>query len=78
MLHAKFHGNRPTGSGEEDFDRIYNIWACRPSWSCDKDFREQNINATLQLRFHIKFQVDYPIGFREEDLCNCDLILIFQ
>ena len=25
MLHTKFHGNRPTGSGEEDFLRVFNI-----------------------------------------------------
>ena len=34
MLHAKFQGNWPSGSGEEDFLRF---WAWRPSWSCDLD-----------------------------------------
>ena len=39
MLHTKFSGNRPTGSGEEDFLSGFNhIWAWRPSWSCDLDF----------------------------------------
>ena len=38
MLHTKFRENRPAGSGEEDFLRVfYNIWAWRPSWSCDPD-----------------------------------------
>ena len=23
MLHTKFHGNRPAGSGEEDFCRVF-------------------------------------------------------
>ena len=39
MLHTKFRGNRPAGSGEEDFkgfSRFYHIWAWRPSWSCDQ------------------------------------------
>ena len=49
MLHTKFRGNRPVGSGEEDFDQFYhievcgglsvmfyNIWAWWPSWSCDQ------------------------------------------
>ena len=36
MLHTKFRGNRPAGSGEEDFKGFYHIWACRPSWSCDQ------------------------------------------
>ena len=25
MLYTKFHGNRPTGSGEEDFGRVFTI-----------------------------------------------------
>ena len=38
MLHTKFRENQPTGSGEEDFLRVfYHIWAWRPSWSCDPD-----------------------------------------
>ena len=35
MLHTKFRENRPTGSGEED------VWAWRPSWSCDPDVTKQ-------------------------------------
>ena len=26
MLHSKFHGNRPAGSGEEDFYRVFTIF----------------------------------------------------
>ena len=26
MLHTKFHGNRPAGSGEEDFERVFTIY----------------------------------------------------
>ena len=38
MLHTKFLENRPAGSGEEDFLRVFTIiWAWRPSWSCDLD-----------------------------------------
>ena len=37
MLHTKFRGNPPAGSGEEDFEVFYHIWAWRPSWSCDPD-----------------------------------------
>ena len=36
MLHTKFHGNQPAGSGEEYFKGFYHIWAWRPSWSCDQ------------------------------------------
>ena len=34
MLHTKFRENRPAGSGGEDFEGFYHIWAWRPSWSC--------------------------------------------
>ena len=38
MLHTKFRGNRPSGSGAEDFLKgFYHIWAWWPSWSCDPD-----------------------------------------
>ena len=35
MLHAKFQGNRTSGSGEEDFKGYYHIWVWPSSWSCD-------------------------------------------
>ena len=28
MLHTKFHGNRPAGSGEEAFLRVFTIYGC--------------------------------------------------
>ena len=34
MLHAMFQDHRTSGSGEEDFQRIFKWW---PSWSCDLD-----------------------------------------
>ena len=37
MLHTKFQGNLPSGSGKEDFKGFYYIWAWQPSWSCDLD-----------------------------------------
>ena len=36
MLHTKFRGNQPTGSGEEDFLRFL-LFIANPSWSCDLD-----------------------------------------
>ena len=37
MLHTKFRGNQPAGSGVEDFLKGFShIWAWRPSWSCDQ------------------------------------------
>ena len=37
MLHTKFRDNRPGGSGEEDFLRVFTIWVWRPSWSRGPD-----------------------------------------
>ena len=31
VLHTKVHGNRSTGSKEEDFKAFYHIWARKPS-----------------------------------------------
>ena len=36
MLHIKFQGHRPFGSGEEDFLRFLPYMGMRPSWSCDQ------------------------------------------
>ena len=37
MLHTKFQGHWSVGSGEEDFEGFYYIWAWEPCWSCDPD-----------------------------------------
>ena len=36
MLRTKFRGNRSTGSGEEDFWRVFTIYGRLPSWSYDQ------------------------------------------
>ena len=38
MLHTKFRGNRPAGSGEDFLVFFFHIWAWLQSWSCDLDF----------------------------------------
>ena len=35
MLHTKFRGNRPAGSGEKIFEGFLPYMGWRPSWSCD-------------------------------------------
>ena len=55
MLHAKFRGNRFTGSGEEDFLKGFNIlWAWRPSWSRDSDASD-NILFSLPIEAQHKY-----------------------
>ena len=67
MLHAKFQDHRTSGSGEEDFLKVffYHIW--RPSWSFDLD-HYINFRSPFPRRLHIKFGFDWPSGFRGEDV----------
>ena len=37
MLHTKFQGNRPSGSGVEDFLRFLPYMGMAANWSCDLD-----------------------------------------
>ena len=69
MLHTKFRGNRPTGSGQEKFGGFYHIWAWRPSWRLGHVTWMSRSNLKCRYpRRHIKFQLDRPSGFKEEDL----------
>ena len=54
MLHTKFRGNRPAGSGEGDF---YHIWAWQPSWSCDQH-HVIRFSFLVPESFHKKFGSD--------------------
>ena len=63
MIHTKFRGNRPSGSGEEDFSKgFYHIWAWRPSWSCDQHHVIRFHFLVLE-SFHTKFGSDQHSSF---------------
>ena len=73
MLHTKFQGNRPSGSGEEDFKDFYNIWAWRPSWSCDLDqISKISPPPPFALRLHVKFNEISPVVSEEKSFENVD------
>ena len=65
MLHTKFHGNRPAGSGEEDFLRFlpygHGGHLGHVTWTIYTNFR-----SPFPRRLHIKFGFDLPSGFRGE------------
>ena len=68
MLHTKFRENRPTGSGEEDFRRVFTIYERgghlgHVTWTIYINFR-----SPFPRRLHIKFGFDWPRGFRGEDV----------
>ena len=68
MLHTKFRGNRPTGSGEEDFLKVFAIYSNsghlgHVTWTIYINFRSPFLRM-----LHMECGFDWPIGFRREDL----------
>ena len=68
MLHIKFCENRPAGSGEEDFLKVFTIYGRgghlgNVTWTIYINFR-----SPFPRRLHIKFCFDWPSGFRGEDV----------
>ena len=68
MLHTKFRGNRPTGSGEEDFRRVFTIYGRGGHLGHVTKISRTKFQCHYPRRLQIKFQLDRPSGFREEDL----------
>ena len=66
ILHAKFQSHRPSGSGK-DFLRFFAIYSHgghlgHVTWTIYTDFRSPFLRM-----LHMKFEFDWPSGFREED-----------
>ena len=71
MLHTKFCGNRPTGSGEEDFSRVFTMIYGRGGHLCHVTWISlQNLRFPYQWMLHKKFHFDWPSGFRDEAVCE--------
>ena len=68
MLHTKFRGNRPTGSGEEDFLVVFTIYGRDSHLGHVTKISRTKLQCHYPRRHHIKFQIDWPSSFREEDL----------
>ena len=68
MLHTKFCGNRPAGSGEKDFFKVFTIYGHgshlgHVTWTIYTNF-----HSPFPRRLHIKFGFDWPSDFRGEDV----------
>ena len=68
MLHTKFRGNRSTGSGGEDFLKVFTIngrggHLGHVTWTIYTNFA-----SPFQRRLHIKFGFDWQSGFGGEDV----------
>ena len=67
MLHAKFLGNRPAGSGE-DFLRVFNIYGRGGHLGHVTQMLRTNFHSLYPKRLHIKFGFDRATGFRQEEV----------
>ena len=58
MLHNKFHGNRPAGSGEEDFLRVFTIYGCGGHLGHVSSIMSSDFHFLVPESFHTKFGSD--------------------
>ena len=72
VLHTKFRGNQSAGSGEEDFWRVFTIYGRGGHLGHVTQMPRTNFRSPYPMRLHIKFGFDWPSGFREEDVWNCE------
>ena len=68
MLHTKFRENRPAGSGEEDFLRVFTIYGRGGLLGHLTQMQRTKYHSPYPRRLHIKFGFDRPSGFGEEDV----------
>ena len=64
MLHTKFGGNRPAGSGEEDFQRVFTIYGGGGHLGHVTQMPRTNFRSPYPRRLQIKFGFDWPSPFR--------------
>ena len=67
MLHTKFRGNRPTGSGEEDFEGFLQYWRGGHLGHVTQMPRTK-FRSPSPRRLHIQIGFDWASGFRKEDV----------
>ena len=68
MLHTKFRGNRPAGSGENIFEWFFTIYGRGGHLGHVTQTSRSNFRSPYPWMLHIKFGFHRPSGFREEDV----------
>ena len=68
MLHTKFRGNWPAGSGEEDFCRVFTIYGRGSHLGHVTQMPRTNVRSPYPRRLHIKVGLDRPSRFGKEDV----------
>ena len=58
MLHTKFRGNLPAGSGEEDFQRVFTIYGHGGHLGHVASIMSSDFHFLLLESFHTKFGSD--------------------
>ena len=66
MLHNMFCENRPAGSGEEDFLRVFTIYGRGGHLGHVTKMPRKNFRSPYPRRLHIKFGFNWPSGFGED------------
>ena len=70
MLHTKFQGHQPFGSGEEDFLRFLAYMGMAAILVMWPGLFWTNFRSPVSKRLHMKFGFKWPSGFRE-DVWKC-------
>ena len=63
MLHAKFQNHRLSGSGEEDFLKVFGIYSHDGHFGHVTLTIYTNFHCPFLTMLHIKFGFDWPSGF---------------
>ena len=63
MLHTKFRENRPAGSGEEDFLRVFTIYAHGGHLGHVTSIMSPDLHFLAPESFHTKFNSEWPGSF---------------
>ena len=59
MLHTKFHGNQPAGSGEEDFEGFFTIYGHGGLFGHVTSIMSPDFHFLVPESFHKKFGSDW-------------------
>ena len=70
MLHTKFHGNRSTGSREEDFWRVLTIYGHGSHLGHVTSIMSINYHFLVPESLHVKFGFYWPSGFWEKQVLS--------
>ena len=68
MLHTKFRGNQSSGSGEEDFLKVFTINGRGGHLGHVTHMPRTNFRSRYPRRLQIKFGFDWASGFGEKDV----------